>query len=152
MQQTKNLPKIIEGNIYIDDRGQVGFVNDFDFSKYKIKRFYIVENHQNNFIRAWHGHKKENKYCMVVKGTVLFGAVEIDNWQNPSKDICINKFILSEKKSQILYIPHGYANGFMNLTTDAKVIIFSSSTIEESKNDDFRFEYNYWNIWEKNYR
>ena len=34
----------------------------------KIKRFYIVQNKKNNFVRAWHGHKLEAKYIMCIKG------------------------------------------------------------------------------------
>ena len=37
-------PKLIAGNIGIDDRGEVGFVNDFDFAG--VKRFYTVRNHR----------------------------------------------------------------------------------------------------------
>jgi dTDP-4-dehydrorhamnose 3,5-epimerase-like enzyme len=42
-------------------------------------------NHAAGFIRAWHGHKKEAKYVLVVKGSALVCAVGIDNWVNPSK-------------------------------------------------------------------
>ena len=51
-------PTIIEGNIFIDDRGELSFFNTFnDFNK--IKRMYIVSNHKSHFIRAWHAHKKK---------------------------------------------------------------------------------------------
>ena len=64
-----NEPRLISGNIGIDDRGEVGFVNDFDFAE--VKRFYTVANHRQGFIRAWHGHKKEAKYVTVVQGAAL---------------------------------------------------------------------------------
>jgi len=47
-----------------------------------------------------------------------------------------------------LYIPAGFANGFMSLTSDTQIIFFSTSTIDESKGDDFRFDARYWDIWE----
>lgn len=50
-----NSLKIIPGDLAVDDRGKLIFVNDFDFNN--IKRFYIVENHKQNFIRAWHVKK-----------------------------------------------------------------------------------------------
>ena len=78
----KDLPIIITGNTSLDDRGVVKFINDFKFDN--IKRFYIVKNHQQNFIRAWHGHKNESfciycnkkwknsyKYCFATVGVSL---------------------------------------------------------------------------------
>ena len=130
--------ELINGGVAVDDRGQLSFVNDFDFTD--VKRFYMVENHEQGFIRAWHGHKKEGKYVFVTNGAVLIGAVNME-----TEDI--NRFILSSNKPQVLYIPPGYANGFMNLKNNTKVIFFSTSTLEDSMNDDIRFEWDKWNIW-----
>ncbi len=139
-------PRLIEGGIAVDDRGELGFVNGFNFDG--VKRFYSVSNHTQGFVRGWHGHKKEAKYITVVRGAALIGAVEIDNWDNPSKDVKVWKFVLSEHKPSIIYIPAGYANGFMSLTADTKLVLFSTSTIEESKGDDFRFDAHYWDAWQ----
>ena len=35
----------------------------------------------------------------------------------------------------------------MTLSKDAKLLVFSSSTVDESKNDDFRFPFDMWNPW-----
>jgi dTDP-4-dehydrorhamnose 3,5-epimerase-like enzyme len=112
-----------------------------------VKRFYMVSNHAAGFVRAWHGHKKEAKYVLVVAGAALVGAVAIDDWQKPAKDAEVQRFVLSEKKPALLYIPAGYANGFMSLTRDARLIFFSTSSLEESQGDDFRYESRYWDIW-----
>jgi dTDP-4-dehydrorhamnose 3,5-epimerase-like enzyme len=141
---------LIKGDISIDDRGSVSFVNDFNFSD--IKRSYVVKNHRNGFIRAWHGHKKEAKYVQVITGAAVVAAVYIDNWINPSPDLQVNRFILSENKPSILYIPPGYANGFKTLLEGTSLIFFSTSTLKESGDDDFRFDYNFWNPWDENYR
>jgi dTDP-4-dehydrorhamnose 3,5-epimerase-like enzyme len=140
--------KVLNGGIAVDDRGSVSFVNDFDFND--VKRFYQVSNHDKNFVRAWHGHEKEGKYVYVVKGTALVGAVPFSEealWKEK-----MTKVVLSDKKPQILWIPHGYANGFMNLEEDTIIQFFSTSTLEESKGDDIRFPFDKWNIWEKDYR
>jgi dTDP-4-dehydrorhamnose 3,5-epimerase len=138
-------PKLITGGLSIDDRGEVGFVNDFDFGG--IKRFYSLSNHQKGFIRAWHAHKNEAKYFYASKGAALICAVEIDNWDKPSKDLKVQRFVLSEKSPSILFIPKGFANGFMSLNDDTKIIIFSTSTLKESLGDDYRYEARYWNPW-----
>ncbi len=138
--------KLIKGGLSVDDRGTVSFVNDFNFEN--VKRFYSVENHKNGFIRAWHAHKNEAKYVLAVKGSALVCAVEIDNWENPSKELNVHRFVLSEKSPSVLYIPKGFANGFMSLSEDAKLLFFSTSTLQESLNDDFRFDAKYWNPWQ----
>lgn len=140
------MPQLIEGGLAVDDRGEVGFVNDFNFDG--VKRFYSVANHRSGFIRAWHAHRCEAKYAMVVQGAALFGAVEIDDWDNPSKDNKVWRYILSSNKPSVLFIPAGYANGFMLLTKETKLIFFSTSTLEESQGDDVRYDAYYWNPWE----
>ena len=130
--------KVLEGGVAVDDRGQLSFVNDFDFKD--VKRFYMVENHEQGFIRAWHGHKKEGKYVFVPNGAILIGCVNLETEE-------IDRFVLSSSKPQVLYIPPGYANGFMNLQNNTKVMFFSTSTLEDSLGDDLRFEWDKWNIW-----
>lgn len=138
-------PTLINGDLAVDDRGQVTFVNDFDFAG--VKRFYSVRNHRQGFVRAWHGHRKEAKYVTVVAGAALVGAVAIDNWDKPSRDLKVDRYVLSAQKPRVLFIPAGYANGFMSLTEDAHLMFFSTSTVEESRNDDVRFDARYWDIW-----
>jgi dTDP-4-dehydrorhamnose 3,5-epimerase-like enzyme len=137
--------KVYAGGLATDDRGSVGFVNDFNFNG--VKRFYTVSNHRQGFIRAWHGHKKEAKYVTVVEGAALVGAVKIDDWQNPAKESDVTRIVLSANKPSVIYIPSGYANGFMSLTENTKLIFFSTSTLEESLGDDYRFDARHWDIW-----
>ena len=73
---------------------------------------------------------------------------EIDNWEKPSKNLPVEKFIVTEKNPKIVHVPAGYANGFKTLVQDTKLIFFSTSTLEESKNDDFRYDSRYWNPWD----
>ena len=141
-----NKPFIINGDLSADDRGELMFVNQFNMEL--VKRFYVVSNHKQGFIRAWHAHKFESKYVFIVNGTALISTVQIDDWNNPSSDLAIDKFVLTAKKPSILYIPNGYANGFKTLSTDTKIIFFSTSTLEESINDDYRFDAYKWNPWE----
>jgi dTDP-4-dehydrorhamnose 3,5-epimerase len=136
-------PRIFTGGKAIDDRGTVTFVNDFDFSR--VKRFYQVENHALNFVRAWHAHKHEGKYIYVAKGTALVGAVNLETEE-------VSKFVISSKAPKVLWVPPNYANGFMNLEEDTIVQFFSTSTLAESQNDDIRFPWDKWNIWKVEYK
>ena len=138
-------PRLIKGGLAVDDRGQVSFVNDFDFDG--VKRFYAVENHARGFIRAWHAHRHEAKYVMVTSGSALVGAVRIDDWDNPSKDAPVLRHVLSARSPAVLYIPAGYANGFMSLAEETKILFFSTRTLEQSLGDDIRYDSRYWNPW-----
>ena len=136
----------IEGGISVDDRGELLFCNDFDMKE--IRRFYQVSNHSSNFIRAWHAHKYEAKYVYVITGAALLAAVKIDNWDEPSKDLEIERFVLSEKKPGLLFIPAGYAHGYKTLVADTKIMFFSTALLDKSIDDDYRYEAFYWNPWE----
>ena len=140
------VPQLLEGGLAVDDRGAVGFVNDFDFAG--VKRFYTVTNHRAGFVRAWHAHRHEAKYVTVLRGAAIIGAVKIDDWENPSRDGKVYRYILSSPKPAVVYIPAGYANGFMSLTEDTILVFFSTVALEESRGDDVRYDARYWNIWQ----
>jgi nucleoside-diphosphate-sugar epimerase/dTDP-4-dehydrorhamnose 3,5-epimerase-like enzyme len=138
----------INGGRAIDDRGSLVFANNFNF--YGVKRFYQVENFSTSTIRAFHGHLKEAKYVYVAKGSAIVAAVPLDNVSSPSRKQKVNRFILSEKDPKILFIPPKYANGFKPLEEDTRILFFSTSSLEESKDDDYRYPAEYWGkeIWE----
>jgi dTDP-4-dehydrorhamnose 3,5-epimerase-like enzyme len=138
-------PSLLRGALAVDDRGEVGFVNDFDFAG--IRRFYTVHNHQSGFVRAWHGHRREAKYVMAAAGAALVCAVRVDDWSSPARDAKVHRYVLSERTPAIVRIPPGYANGFMSLTDDAKLVFFSTATLAESHDDDVRFDARYWDPW-----
>jgi len=138
-------PRLVKGALIADDRGEVGFVNEFDFAG--VKRFYTVCNHTVGFVRAWHGHRREAKYVSVIQGAMLIACVLVDNWEKPSACLPVQRFVLSAHSPAILFIPPGYANGNMSLTADAKAIFFSTSNLDESKDDDIRFDARFWNPW-----
>ena len=146
LNKISSKPVIIGGGIAVDDRGELMFSNDFDMDL--VRRFYTVKNHKSNFVRAWHAHKQESKFVSIVSGSAILAAVKIDNWDKPSQDLTINRFVLSVNKPSVILIPGGYAHGYKTLTEETKLIFFSTATLEESINDDFRFDAYYWNPWE----
>lgn len=127
--------KVVNGGVAIDERGAVSFFNGFDFKG--IKRCYIVENHQKGQIRAWHGHKKETKYVLVVSGTARIAAVDMKTHK-------VTSVYVSSDVPQIIHIPPGYYNGSMAMAPNTKLIYFSTSTLEESEADDFREDASKW--------
>lgn len=141
-----SVPKLLGGKIATDDRGSVSFVNDFDIEKAGVKRCYWVRNHQQGFVRAWHGHQYEAKYITVIHGAAIIGAVNV-NFGKADKSAQPVRYVLSGTLPQVLHIPAGYANGLKTLTADAIVLVFSTATVEESASDDVRFPAHFWDIW-----
>jgi dTDP-4-dehydrorhamnose 3,5-epimerase-like enzyme len=135
--------KLFNGGIFVDDRGSLRFVNEFNFEG--VKRFYQVENHERGFIRAWHGHKKEGKYVYIVRGSAWIGIVNMETFNN-------ERYILTDKLPKILFIPPGNYNGFQTLEEGTILLFFTTSTIEESKGDDIREPYERFPIFNKEYR
>tara|TARA_B100000073_G_scaffold89283_1_gene70142 strand:+ start:157 stop:615 length:459 start_codon:yes stop_codon:yes gene_type:complete len=139
-------PLLLNAGKSEDHRGYVEFYNELKLDYYK--RFYIVSNPIEGTVRAWHGHKIEEKLIKVLNGEFLICLVKVDNWDQPSKNLEILEYKLNEN-SGLLYVPSGYANGAINLNSDSKVMYFSSLVLEDSINDDYRFDSKYWNPWEE---
>lgn len=141
-------PKLIEGGRAFDDRGSVSFINGFDFKD--VKRFYQVYNYQPNFIRAWHGHRKEGKYVTVAAGAAVIGAVLLDvlfenKLPEPHEQV---RHVLTANKPAVLWIPPGWANGAMSLLPDTLITYYSTASLDETVGDDFRFSPYQVNMWE----
>ena len=141
-------PRLIKGGSFIDDRGIVTFCNGFDMGK--IKRFYMLENWQEGYTRAWHGHFKEAKWIVCVSGAAIVSAIKIDYFAERRQidDVSINRFVL-HPNGDVLYIPPGYANGHKNLVQNTRLIHFSNLYQKDTKGDDVRFDASiYGHVWE----
>jgi len=138
------IPKIIQGGNFSDHRGTISYVNDFSFEG--IERFYIISNSDENPIRAWQGHKLDEKNFYCINGSFKIHFVKIDNWENPSKDLSIEIVFVSASESKIVHIPAGYANAVESLETDSKLISFSTLPLSRVKEDDIRYPSDYWKI------
>ena len=145
-----SLPTYINLGSAYDERGFIEFFNEF--YKFKTQRFYIINNNQSNFIRAWHAHKKESKIFFSLNGFIQISAVKIDNFKKPSKDLPINNFYLGNKSQKLLYIPGGYANGIKFFNPNDRILVFSSSKLNESFKDDYRYDFDFWDPWKVTYK
>lgn len=142
-------PVLYFGGRATDHRGSLTFVNGLDMSG--VKRFYKVNNSSTSLVRAWHGHMLEAKYAYVSKGKLFMAFVKLTDPLKPSTKELVNTAILSADKPAVLYIPPAYAHGFRALEKDTEVIFFSTLSLEESLQDDYRFDPPYWgkNVWKE---
>ena len=134
------IPKIIKGNNHTDSRGTLFFNNDFDASV--IKRFYIIENQNTDFIRAWQGHKIEQRWFSAVQGAFTIKLICIDNWENPSKESKQLSFVLQAEKMDVLHIPKGYVSSIQSLVEGSKLLVMSDYMMGEVK-DECRYAADY---------
>lgn len=125
--------KSFVGRSFIDDRGNLLTFNDFSLEK--IKRMYQIEHPDIGMVRAWQGHKIENKWFYVIKGFFVIGYAAIDDFENPSPDITASIKIVKAEDRVVFYIPKGYANGLKSLESDSRIIVFSDLNLAEAKND-----------------
>lgn len=133
-------PKIIKGNCHSDPRGTLFYNNEFDASA--IKRFYIIENQNTDFIRAWQGHKIEHRWFSAVQGSFKIQLIKIDNWEHPSKDLKAVEYILKSNKLDILYIPNGYANSIQSIEEGSKLLAMADYSMGDVL-DEYRFAEDY---------
>jgi dTDP-4-dehydrorhamnose 3,5-epimerase-like enzyme len=142
MSENTICPQLIKGGIHTDSRGQISFVNDMKFDA--IERFYIISNSAENPLRAWQGHKMDNKYFYCIQGVIRVHYVKIDNWESPSKDLKAESVTLSASESNVLHIPEGYANAIESLEVGSKLISFSTLPLDRTVEDDVRFPSDMW--------
>ena len=136
---------IITGGKHVDERGELFFFNDLDLGP--IKRFYTITHPETKVVRAWQGHKIETKWFHVIEGEFTVVLVKPDDWIKPSPLTETEKFSLKAGENIILKIPGGYANGVKAVIPGSKLLIFSDRTVDEAKDDNYRFDKDLWYNW-----
>ena len=140
--------KIIDGEIFRDQRGQISSLNAFRFPG--VERFYFIHHPDTSVIRGWHGHQHEKKWFYCVKGAFTIGLVEIDDWENPSPELKAQKYHLTEQESRIICVPEGYANCIKASIPDSILLVFSGKTLPEAYSDSWRYDSKLWITWSEN--
>lgn len=131
-------------DIFEDIRGKLLYNNGFAMDE--IKRMYIIQPADTSFIRGWQGHQEERKWFYCNKGQFKVYVVKVSDFGNPDGTIMPESFHLSFKDPKLLMIDKGYATAFKALEDGASLMVFSDMTTNQSKNDDFRFDLQTWNI------
>lgn len=143
------VPKIIKGGNFVDERGTMSFVNDFNVRN--AQRFYTITHKDTATIRAWQGHEFEQKYFFPLKGRFVIAWVKIDDFSNPTDHPPVSFTILDAQETALLHIPNGYANGLMALSPDAQIGVFSDFNLEESVKEKHRYNPQRWFDWEQDF-
>ena len=131
---------LITGNKYEDQRGIITFNNEFDASE--IKRIYTIENNSLDFIRGWQGHKVEQRWFAAMKGEFEVSIIEIDDFDQPSKDVKISKYQLNDESLTYLHIPSGYITAIQAKKEGSKLLVLADYALGEIQ-DEYRFALDY---------
>jgi dTDP-4-dehydrorhamnose 3,5-epimerase-like enzyme len=137
------VPLIINGGCHYDQRGSLFYNNDFDASI--IKRIYVIENCNTDFIRGWQGHKVEQRWFSAITGSFKIELIKIDNWENPPRDLKPSVFVVKSDTLDVLYVPHGYVSSIQTLSEGSKLLVMTDYLLGEIE-DEYRYKIDYFKI------
>tara|TARA_Y100000816_G_scaffold291614_1_gene283543 strand:- start:6649 stop:7173 length:525 start_codon:yes stop_codon:yes gene_type:complete len=124
---------VFETKIYPDKRGNVREA----FKKNLIKKglfLSVVSKSKKNVIRGLHfqSKKTQDKFISVIKGRIL--DVVVDLRKNSKTFGQHFKIVLSEKKAKYLFVPKGFAHGFLTLDKE-NIVLYSCSNYRSPKHE-----------------
>lgn len=133
-------PTLLVGDVHKDSRGSLYYNNIFDLNK--IKRIYYIESENTSVIRAWQGHKIEQRWFSAVHGSFNILLIQIDSWEEPNKSLEPQEFILSSNTLDVLHIPKGYVSSIQALEEFSKLLVMADYLLGEL-NDEYKYPQNY---------
>ena len=124
---------IYQGKKFYDKRG---FLEEV-FLENVVKRklvFSIVSKSHKNVLRGLHLQttKAQDKFITVLKGKIM--DVIVDLRKNSKTFGKYYKIILSEKNCKFLFIPKGFAHGFLGLKKE-NIVLYSCSNYRDVKSE-----------------
>lgn len=137
--------KVISGEIFRDERGQISSLNEFHFEG--VRRTYIIHHPDASVVRGWHAHQFERKWFYCIKGSFSVALVKVDNWENPSSDLKAEVFHLTAEESRIVCVPAGYANCLKAHEPGSIMQVFSDKVLPEALGDSWRYDKFMWVDW-----
>lgn len=119
-------PILIKINKYSDERGYFfeSYKDEFLKREYGIDKLFVQDNHsvsKKNVIRGMHYQwdKPMDKLIRVSKGRIIDKIIDIrKNSENYGK---VYSFELSEENNLQLWVPAGFAHGFLSLEDNTHV-------------------------------
>lgn len=130
-------PRLLDIETFADERGQVRHYGGFQLPN--IKRVYFVEPGEPGEFRGWHGHKYESKVFRCIKGSFTVNLILVEDWEAPS-GLHFHSFELSESEGNLVIAPPGFANAITSRESGSIMMVMSDRTLEQSQDDDYRYE------------
>lgn len=137
--------EVFKGQVFEDARGKLIAFNDFSMEK--VRRMYQIYHPDTSIVRAWQGHMLESKWFYVTEGAFVVAYLALDDFTNPSKQLSASYHRISADDKIVLSVPCGFANGFKAILPNSKILVFSDLSLEEAKDDNFKFDFDNWLDW-----
>jgi dTDP-4-dehydrorhamnose 3,5-epimerase len=138
--------KLIEPDVFEDERGF--FYESFNQQKFNEaigeNITFVQDNHSKSSkgtLRGLHYQEApfaQGKLIRVVKGEVFDVAVDIRK-ESPTFGQWVSEVLSAENKKQ-LWIPEGFAHGFLTLSDQAEVLYKTTNFYNKSSDRSIRFD------------
>ena len=106
----------------------------------KFGQCYVSMNYPG-VIRAWHWHKKQDDFFVVVKGMIRVGLYDLREGSPTQGEAA--EFYLGDNNSIMLKIPVGVVHGYKTVGTEPSLLInFPSEVYNPEEPDEYRLPWN----------
>jgi len=124
---------IIQSQLHVDKRGYLREVYLEKLIKKKFK-FQIISKSKKNVLRGLHAQaiNPQGKYLSVIKGKIFDVMIDLR-----SKSKTFGQYfsiMLSEKNCKSIYIPEGFAHGFITLDNE-NIVSYNCTNYRNAKSE-----------------
>ena len=126
---------------HADERGfLMELVRSDDSIFTKFGQCYVSMNYPG-VVRAWHWHKKQDDFFVVVKGMIKVGLYDLREGSPTQGEAA--EFYLGDNNSIMLKIPVGVVHGYKTVGTEPSLLInFPSEVYNPEVPDEYRLPWN----------
>lgn len=125
----KILPQIIELPKFLDKRGNLSFVEQFNQIPFAIKRTYWIYDVPGGEARGGHAYRENEEFIIALSGS--FDVILDDG--KTKKTFSLNRSYRG------LYVPEGLWRKMDNFSTNSLALILASTSYDK---DDYIYDYN----------
>jgi dTDP-4-dehydrorhamnose 3,5-epimerase-like enzyme len=136
---------LLQGSSFTDDRGTLQFVNEKNPGNYQ--RFYLIMHPDIHIVRAWQGHKYEEKAFYAISGSFFIAVVNPACFEQPADNEIPEFFKLTIDNHNFLRVPGGCYTGIKALMPNSTLLVLSGFDLIRSKEDDYRQPVHKWVDW-----
>ena len=125
---------VFKGKRFLDSRGYFREILKEKVLPKKKMIFWCLSKSKKNVLRGLHLQKKnqQEKFVSVIKGKILDVVVDL---RKNSKTFGKNyKIILSEQNCKSIFIPKGFAHGFLGIDKE-NIIVYGNSNYRSKNNE-----------------
>lgn len=129
-------PQIIELPKFLDQRGNLSFIEELKHIPFSIKRSYWIYDVPGGEERGGHAYKRNQEFIVSLSGSF---DVTLDSGSEKMN------FLLN-RSYYGLYVPSGWWRSMDNFSTNSFALILASIPYEE---DDYINDYEEFKLWKK---